>query len=194
MSLNKVLFFDLDGTLVNTHEANFEAYSEAIKSVNINKTVDYNLLKTEIQNGVNSKIFLSKLVTDITTEDISLINKYKADIYPKYLHKTTINNELLNYALQAKATNKLVLVTTAKQKNATAVLKHHNIENIFDAKIFGDNINNLKPDPEIYNFAADYVKNNWGYNKDEIITFEDSISGIIAAEEAQIRVIKVIKW
>jgi beta-phosphoglucomutase-like phosphatase (HAD superfamily) len=52
----KGFFFDLDGTLVNTHEANFRAYRQAIREVVGKEANDE--LKERIMRGESSSKFI----------------------------------------------------------------------------------------------------------------------------------------
>lgn len=181
----KGFFFDLDGTLVDTHESNFLAYKDAAEKV---KTVTLGEdLRILIKSGENSNSFLPKLIPGIIESEIKEINYIKKTIYPEYLSKSRLNRYLTGFLSQMSEHYTTVLVTTAKKENALAVLKNHGIENLFSIMIFGEDVENMKPHPDSYNLA---LKKS-GLKSDEVIAFEDSCKGIASAEAAGIKVIHV---
>lgn len=178
-------FFDLDGTLVNTHEANFRAYKEAIREVLGIETVPN--LKKLITEGYSSEDFLPKLFEKISTEEIKAVQQKKKEVYPDHLHTSELNDFLSTFLEQMSKHHTTALVTTAKRKNAQAVLEAHGIEQFFDFFVFGDDVAAMKPDPEAYNLALERT----GLRADEVIAFEDSARGTQAAHAAGIKTILI---
>jgi len=185
MSLIKAFFFDLDGTLVDTHQANTSAYREAIKFVTSEDAGDS--LHAYIKNGESSKDFLPKVVKGIGADSIKSINDKKKDLYPAQLHESRLNEFLSNFLKQMYSHSDTVLVTTAKKDNALAVLRHHGLEEYFTYMIFGDDVDNMKPKPDAYLLALKLT----GLKTDEVIAFEDSGKGIEAANAAGINVVHI---
>lgn len=181
----KGFFFDLDGTLVNTHESNFRAYQEAVQAV-VGKELG-NELKERIMRGETSKIFLPALLPDATDEQLAEINLKKKEAYPSHLHVSELNEYLTNFLQQMSEHYVTVLVTTAKKANAEAVLAAHGITDIFDTMIFGEEVSEMKPNPEAYFLALKKT----GLTVDEVIAFEDSEKGIEAATAAGIKTIHI---
>ncbi|MEI7918250.1 MAG: HAD family phosphatase [Candidatus Saccharibacteria bacterium] len=181
----KGFFFDLDGTLVDTHESNFLAYRHAVKLVKSITLGDE--LRVVIKAGENSKSFLPKLVLDVSDNEISAINQKKKDLYPKYLNISELNEYLSVFLAQMSEHYATVLVTTAKKDNALAVLRQHNLERYFSHMIFGDDVADMKPSPASYELAL--IKT--GLKPGEVIAFEDSDAGLSAAEAAGINTIHI---
>jgi beta-phosphoglucomutase len=181
----KGFFFDLDGTLVDTHEANFLAYQQAAKRVRGTSLPDE--LRLHLKAGSNSHAFLPLLVPDITDADIAKINIAKKEIYPGSLHVSQVNEYLVTILKQLSGRHVTVLVTTAKKDNALAVLRHHRIEDLFSFMVFGDDVENMKPHPDAYHLALEKS----GLKASEVIAFEDSEKGLAAAETAGIGVVHI---
>lgn len=181
----KGFFFDLDGTLVDTHEANYLAYRHAvelIKSLSLGEE-----LRISIKSGENSIYFLDKLIPGINVDEVDAINIKKRELYPTYLNESKLNHYLVTFLGQMSEHYVTALVTTAKRQNALSVIRRHGLEDLFTFMIFGDDVNNMKPDSEAYLLA---LKKS-GLKADEVIAFEDSSKGIEAAEAAGIKVVHV---
>lgn len=181
----KGFFFDLDGTLVNTHEANFRAYKQAVHEVTGTELGDE--LKTRIKSGESSNDFLPGLLADISSEHVDAINARKKEVYPTHLDASELNTYLSTFLKQMSEDYVTALVTTAKKDNAEAVLKAHSIEALFDFKIFGHDVKEMKPHPEAYLLALEKA----GLSASEVIAFEDSQKGIDAATAAGINTIHI---
>ncbi|MFV0557818.1 MAG: HAD family hydrolase [Enterococcus sp.] len=187
----KALFFDFDGTIVDTHNSNLLAYSRAIEEVLPTSQYNRELLYSEIKHGKNYRTFLPAILPQISKEEIEKISLCKSYWYKQYADKSEVNESLLSFILEVKKNYQIpiVLVTTAKEVNAREIIKFHQLESIFDQLIFGDNIARLKPFPDIYLFALAKLE----VKATEVKAYEDSISGIKAAESAGILVERV-KW
>jgi len=184
MSFIKAFFFDLDGTLVNTYEADFLAYQDAILEVTGFSITQPDFAKT---NGKEMRYKLAELTPGISEDKILQIGAQKKLHYAKYLHLTIPNKPLIAF-LQAQARDqKAVLVTSAKRHNATMVLKAHSLIGHFSEMIFGDDISNPKPHPEPYLLALKRMD----LRSDEALAFEDSDTGALSATAAGIKVIRI---
>jgi HAD superfamily hydrolase (TIGR01509 family) len=183
MKTIKGLFFDLDGTLVDTLEANAQAYIEAVKAIDKEFTRE---MYAEI-HGMRVDLFLPKYFPDITTEDIDKVRRAKAAIYPKYLHLARPHRQLIDFIKTLRTQHTTVLVTMAQRINTEAVLKAAKLVNMFDFIITGNDVEHAKPHPESYLKALEIT----GLLSDEALAFEDSESGIEAAKAAGIPVITI---
>lgn len=181
----KGFFFDLDGTLVDTHEANFLAYRSAVLEVTGQELGD--ALRVQIKAGESSKDFLPALLPGISQDDIDKINSRKKYTYPEYVHISRLNTYLSTFLQQMSQHYTVALVTTAKKDNAEAVLKTHGIEDFFDFKVYGHDVKEMKPSPEAYHVALERAN----LKSNEVIAFEDSQKGIDAATAAGIKTIHI---
>lgn len=185
MSVIKAIFFDLDGTLVDTHDANFFAYSEAIGSVLGVEPGE--ALRGHIRSGLSSNQFIPLVLPGVDELDVQRVNEEKKKIYPNHLHRTQLNTGLIDFIEHFSQEIRIGLVTTAKRVNAMAVLNEHGIEDRFDFFIFGDDVEHMKPHPEAYERALSIA----GVAPNEAIAFEDSDKGADSAAAAGISVMRV---
>jgi len=183
MKTIKGLFFDLDGTLVDTLEANAQAYTEAIKTINrtFTKEMYYAV------HGMRIDLFMRKYFDDITEKEIDTVRHAKAKLYPSLLHLARPNHQLIDFVKTLRPLHTTVLVTMAQRQNTEAVLKATQILDLFDYIITGSDVKLAKPNPESYLKALQIT----GLEPFEALAFEDSESGIEAAKAAKISVITI---
>lgn len=185
MNTISAFFFDLDGTLVNTHQSNYQAYLSAVRDVT---GIDLGTeLLDRVKAGESSDHFLSEMMPDVSPEVIAKINTRKKEVYPDHLDVSVLNEFLSTFLEQMAIHYTTVLVTTAKKQNASAVLKQYDLERHFTHSIFGDQVTNMKPHPEAYLLALEKA----GVKADQALAFEDSEKGIQAAHAAGIKTIHI---
>lgn len=173
----KGLFFDLDGTLINTTQSNFLAYKSALLEINTNlKFEDYSAVE-----GEDSRVFLKKIFPNLSSEQIIQVRTRKSQLYKNFLSYTEVNSTFLQ---MLKKNHHLIrgLVTNAKKQNVTEILNYHQLEHLFSFIVTGDDVSDGKPNPEIYERALEISQ----LTNNEVVTFEDSFAGITAAKAAGI--------
>ena len=187
MSLkNKLAIFDLDGTLFDTKDVNYNAYQNAIKMVEIDVKIDYNDF-CNLYNGKNYREFLPKIIPDITEEQMKNIHNFKKNIYTKYLDKAKKNNLLFAILQEMKESFFLSVVTNASKKNVNEILEKFSVKDLFDLFVTQEDIKKPKPSAEGFLKAMDYFK----ISKENTIIFEDSKIGIQAAINSGANYVKV---
>lgn len=179
----KAFFFDLDGTLVDTHRANFEAYRRALEEFGVTLTFDD--FKKSI--GHQAKTFLPWFAPELSSEDLEKVADKKKQYYKEAVNLSRLNQQLVDLLTYLKPNHTIVLVTTAKRENAETILRHHNLMGSFDHVITFEDVTESKPSPEAYKVALERT----GILPAEAIAFEDSQSGISAASAAGIAVVEI---
>jgi phosphoglycolate phosphatase-like HAD superfamily hydrolase len=158
---NSVLLFDLDGTLVETNEANNLAYLMAINEI------------MGLNFGVNS-IFritrekLSCLLPQASKEELNKIILLKEKYFSKFLNYTRVNVELFEVLKRFKAQNRLILITRSKRERALAVLKHHGLLDYFQSTICQCQDSSLEWKSKI----PELLENEY-YNLQDLFLFEN---------------------
>ncbi|QCR21130.1 HAD hydrolase-like protein [Pontibacter sp. SGAir0037] len=140
-----VLFFDMDGTLVNTDFANFLSYKEAIQSV-VQNSIDILYNPDERFN----RSYLKRVAPNLSEEEYLQIIQQKEKNFSEQLSHTELNKTVANIPLKYYNTNKTVLVTNCRENRAQMTLSHHNLSDKFSNIFFrqisnnGDRINKYK--------------------------------------------------
>lgn len=179
------LLFDLDGTLVDTADANARAYAMALDEARIVVAPD---AMRRLSHGRNWRQFLPEIISAAKSDaDAAAIAKRKRELYPAMLDDVRLNEGLLALLRSARETFRTALVTTASRVNVLAVLERKRIADLFDTLVTGDDVSRHKPDPEAYQLAARRL----GVAPALCLAFEDSAVGVASAQAAGMRVVAV---
>ena len=131
------LFFDLDGTLVDTDFANYLSYKKAMQIViQTDKVIPYN--PTERFNRTSLKRF----VPNLTESEYERIIQQKEENYKENLAQTKLNKSVVEILIQYSKTNKTVLVTNCRKSRAIMTLNYHNLTDKFSNLFFRQNSSN----------------------------------------------------
>jgi len=142
---NDILFFDMDGTLVDTDFANFLSYKKAIQSfIPTENVIEFN------QNERFNRASLKIIVPNLTEEDYEKIIQKKEENYKEHLSETKLNKSVVDILLKYYKTNKTVLVTNCREDRAMMTLNYHKLTDKFSNIFFrnisdnGERINKYK--------------------------------------------------
>lgn len=177
----EAILCDMDGTLIDTEFANSSAYSFAIAQYGVFVTPD------EFQknySGMSWKHFLPVILPGKEPEIYYAIASLKKNKYSQFFHLTKVYKPVLDFLLHSKNFTRLGLVTTASRQAVQELLKYHQLNDLFDVIISGDDVINNKPDAEPYLKAASVLQ----VDISNCIALEDSQVGINSAISAKARV------
>lgn len=177
------VIFDMDGVVVNTEPLSHSANTAMYRSLGIDvpDEVYANFM------GNSDKNIIQKLKT---LYDIKLTNEELLEEKYKYLFNAFDNAEDLELMpgvkdlvadLHAKGV-KLILASSSSKKKIEKVFTRFGLHPYFDHIVSGEDFENSKPDPAIFNEAARLS----GYPKSVCVVIEDSTNGIKAAKAAGI--------
>lgn len=180
---------DLDGTLLDTVPANAASYRAALEEMGFTVTDEY---YAESCNGGHYTRFLRPLMGgDPTDADVERVHDRKKELYGKFLPIVRPNTGLLEtLKVMHAAGHDMACVTTGSKKNATEVLDHFGLTELFGLIITGEDVEKQKPDPEGYRKAMEYFH----VTPAETMIFEDSKTGLAAAMASGAAVFKVEKF
>ena len=180
------LLFDLDGTLVDTREANYLAYRDAFAESGHELSAD----DFEGTWGRDSRDFIPDLLPGASTAEVDTIRAAKSRLYEEHLHRTVPNSALIDFLRMVAPTHRTALVSTAKSRNGEQLLQAHGIRELFDVVVWGDQVERSKPDPEGYLMALERLD----VEASASLAFEDSETGRQAALAAGIAVLEVPRF
>lgn len=176
---NTVLFFDLDGTLVDTDYANFLSYKKAIQLVTKSTC---RLTFDPYTRFTRSK--LKRIFPTFAEKKYDKIIAEKEKCYSEFLPKTKLNREISEILYQYFKINKTVLVTNCREARALDTLNYHGLtdkfSNLFFRQFGEDNT-------KINKFQNAILK--MGILPKSVIAFENEMEEITDAKRAGIQII-----
>lgn len=155
-----ILIFDLDGTIIDTDEANFLAYQEAIKKVK-----SFTLLNKDTERFTQEK--LKSSIPYLKTQEYNKIIDIKNDVYENYLHETKAITFALEIIKKYFQTHRMILATNSHELRANLVLDYHGLLTMFEYKFYKENYKNKK----ISKYS--YVLKSLNLRPKEVIIFEN---------------------
>jgi len=187
----KGVIFDFNGTLfwdTTLHNKAWDIFSERHNFELSDKE------KNEKIHGKNNKDILNGLFQQqLLQEDIDKFGKEKEKIYQELCLQTKMQLapgavDLFNHLKEKNIP--FVIATASEIDNVDFYFDHLNLGVFFDRTevIFNNGRIKSKPDPQIFNKAMDVM----GLSEKETLIFEDSISGIKAAENANVAEIIIV--
>lgn len=187
MYMIKLVIFDVDGTLVDSESIYVKA---AIKNMEVN---NYNIPMSAIMGIIGQNRVAGQKLIESTQDDSFDYDKYiknyekiRSEILekePLKLKKGALN--ILNYCKEHGI--RMAIATSTYKEKQVKVLTNLGIIDYFDYMVFGDEIINSKPAPDIYL----KVYEHYNLDKDEMIIYEDSNNGILSGYNAGIKVVYI---
>ncbi|MFI3328409.1 MAG: HAD family phosphatase [Rikenellaceae bacterium] len=181
----KLLLIDFDGTLVDTRQAHYRSYRDALREVCNVELNEHEYLST--QYGMRFAEFMHHIgVTDSAlTERVRL---RKIELYPTHFEMLRLNSWLYDLVVDFKRNGgKAWIVSAGQGINISNAMKHLGIEELFDGIITGGDVANCKPapDPFLQAMAAEDC------TPEECLIFEDSVVGLESAKASGAPYIRV---
>ena len=120
-----ILFFDFDGTLVETDYSNFLAYNKAINTI-----LDKNILYNPNERFTREKLLL--IFPYLTKKQYEKIIEKKEVYFKEFLSKTKLNKIVYGILNKYSRNNITVLVTNSRKDRALLILNYYNLNDKFD--------------------------------------------------------------
>jgi beta-phosphoglucomutase len=183
MISTNAFIFDLDGVIVDTAKFHFLAWKNLANSIGINFTENEN----EQLKGVSRVKSLEKILEwgnkSLNSEKFNALMHQKNVEYLSFVDQMTEADILPNVksTLDYLKSQQLPIALGSASKNAKRILDHVNLTHYFDVIVDGNVVTKAKPDPEVFLEASRLL----GVSPKQAVVFEDSLSGIKAANAAQ---------
>src|SRR5574343_57190 len=178
----KAFIFDLDGVIVDTAKYHFLAWQKLAQELGIEFTPEHNEELKGVGRVRSLDIILALGNIEASQEDKNKWLTQKNEDYLYYLvdmDESEILPGVLPVLEYIKEKNQLIALGSAS-KNARPILEKTGILPFFDAIVYGNDVSNAKPDPEVFLRAAQLLN----VSNENAIVFEDSVAGIQAANIA----------
>lgn len=182
----KGVIFDMDGTLLESTEADFRAWEKVFK--NYSQELSYERYVPML--GVKSADVIKNEIGFPDEQDVKRILKEKFDYFVEYVDINPIKpvhaaetflKSLADYPV------KVALATSSRKEKMQMVLKQLNFIEYFDAIVTGDEVSNGKPAPDIFLLAAKRL----GVEAQYCVVVEDGPVGVAAAKSANMKCVAI---
>ena len=182
----KGIIFDMDGTIVDSLPYHHEAWKIFF---NENQVENFSDKLKDYKGGGTLDLMKAVYGNKYSLKDLKSMSDEKEVIF-REIYKGKINpiEGFKNFLIDIKSKHILVgLASNAVRKNVSLIINELNIFNDFDSIICGDEVNNGKPNPEMFNKTI----NRFNIKKDECLIFEDSLEGVKAAKNSGVKVVGI---
>jgi len=182
----KTILWDMDGVISDSYSFHFAAWQETFAKRGINFTEqDF----SKLFGARNDFVVRSVMGNDLPEGDVkNMIQEKEGNFRRKSTGSIKPFPGAVNLMNALKKGNfKLGLVSSAPQENIDLVLSELNLPGIFNCVVFGQEVSESKPSPQIYLAAAKKLKAMPG----DCVVIEDSPLGVKAAKTAGMKCLAV---
>jgi len=197
----KAIFFDMDGTIIDTEKDGHRvAFNKAFARLGINTEWDIAKYREllQIAGGKERMKFYfqgegrNHLPKETPIDDlVQRLHLLKTEIFVSLIESGKLPLRPGIKRLMQEANGKGIMVgicTTSNEKAVKAIVDSLLTDIKIDLVLAGDIVTKKKPDPEIYLLALQKTK----LLGDEVLVVEDSENGLIAGKKAGIKVLVTV--
>jgi len=182
----KAVIFDLDGVLIDSLDAHFEAWTEFWKTRGKKHTRKMFNANVATSSEETLRIRNKQFGTHIP---IAQGVKERELLFNKYAHLVRVYPGAAHVLKALKARYKIGLATSTGRTLTMQLLRKFHLARYFDVIVTKNDVTHSKPNPAIYRLAA---KKLHAQPKDCVVV-EDAPNGILAAKRAGMHVIAVLQ-
>jgi len=182
----KGIIFDMDGTLLESTEADYRAWKKVFSDYNQELTYE----RYAPMLGVKSADVIKNEIGYSNEEDVKRILKEKFDYFVEYINENPIKpvfaaetflKSLAQYPV------KIALATSSRKEKMQLVLEQLNFLQYFEAVVTGNEVSNGKPAPDIFLLAAKRLN----LQPEDCMVIEDGPIGVAAAKSANMKCVAI---
>ena len=178
--MKKGVIFDLDGVIVSTDGLHYKAWKQMADREGIYFDQVINNRLRGVSRMESLAIILERAEKTYTDEEKLEMASMKNELYRESLSTLTPNDILpgVTPVLEKLRAMGVKLAIGSSSRNTPAILKQIGLGDFFDAVADGNQIQNSKPDPEVFLLAAKLL----GLPPEECVVVEDAHAGVEAAK------------
>ena len=181
----KGIIFDLDGVIVDSHAAHKQAWRKVLGS--LRREVSESELEFVVEGHKREEI-LRHFLGDLDAEEVQRLGTVKDEFYRRAAHGVKLIPGVAEFISAAQTAGLgLAVATSAGRKRAEETLRDFGLIGNLGAVITGDEVQAGKPDPAVFERAAEGL----GLAAEYLLVCEDAVAGVQAARRAGMRCLGV---
>lgn len=185
MTKQLAFIFDMDGTLVDNMHIHTDVWLQLLAEVGVHMEAEQFISQTA---GKTNPAILRELIDpDMSDEAVATFADHKEQLYREiYAPLLAPIPGLLPFLDEARARGvPMAVATSAGAENIDFILNGLELRDYFGAIVGAQDVTNGKPHPEIFLTTAVRL----GVAPMQCVVFEDSVSGVEAAQRAGMRIV-----
>lgn len=178
----KAIIFDLDGVICHTDQYHYQAWKALADRLGIYFDKEINNRLRGVSRMESLDIILERSETALSPEEKEALTEEKNTQYIQMLDQMSAEDlaKETKETLDELRRRGMKLAIGSSSKNAVLILSRLGLEGYFDAIADGTQIGRSKPDPEVFQKAAQHL----GVEASDCLVVEDAVAGIQAAQAA----------
>lgn len=189
MAVIKGFIFDLDGVIVDTAKFHYLAWKRLANELGFDFTEEQNEMLKGVSRMTSLDILLKIGKKSLSQEEKEHLAAKKNEWYLEFISKMAPGDILpgvSTFLMEVRSAGIKMAIGSAS-KNAKTILTHVGLIDLFDAIVDGTVISEAKPNPEVFLKGAKEL----GLTPKECLVFEDSIAGVDAAHNGDMKCVGI---
>ncbi len=180
----EAFIFDLDGTLIDSEGYHADGFSLAVETLS-----GYQLTEAERREFFEAH---TSTFTPVLSERHGLDLDPEQVLEHKRVHvrkhfRTDVFPQAISFINKWRGKKRLALASNSPKHFVKDVLVEGRMIDLFEVVCTADDVEHRKPSPEMFRLVLERM----GLQPDEVLVFEDSPAGVIAAQKAGCPVVMV---
>ncbi|WP_323659637.1 HAD family hydrolase [Aliarcobacter butzleri] len=185
--MNKIILFDLDGTLIDSTDAIVSTFRFAFKE----QGFDFRGSDKNIKDLIGYPLDIMFERLGVSKQKVwDYVDSYKNRYRVISVEQTTLLENAFEAVQLASKIARVSVVTTKTRMYTIPILDNFNITQYFEVITGRENVENPKPHPEP--ILKTLAQMNYDKNKDEVYMIGDTKLDLICANEAKVNAIGVL--
>ena len=180
------LICDIDGTLVDSNDANAQSFAQAFREAGMN--IPFEKIRPLIGKG-GDKLLPEVAGIDSESDQGKKLAARRKEIYlEQYVPRLQLTPGARELLLKIKNEKILIVAATSGEEDTTAALKQVGLAEFFDNQASSKDASRSKPDPDIVQAALERA----GLTAQECLMLGDTPYDMEAAQKAGLRAIGLL--